>query len=587
MKKRFTIRTLAAVLCLALCMTSLTGCKYSAKLHELIQNRYEHLLTIDSSKEFVNTLDSDTLTEELVSILETEEAERETEENPETPQAGDEAQSAEPARNQKVGETAQRRTRLTGKSSKSRQNGETENQNDQPSANPSADSDSSGQGAGNGGSGDSGYDSVPGPPDVPTRQIVDGRGVYVEIPEDVSSTAAAGDTAAVLAMVGGEKTIKASSESFAWNAYQDSEIGRDIAVLWPGDGSMLMTEENFNVLLSIAPEVVVESSGTSSFTDEQLTRLSEAHIAYVVLPAMDSIDDMKLAVDVAGQLIGNQAAEGVGDSNDLASAYRNYADELLEAVSGRVSSAGTAAGFSDLNESGDGRYNGKYSLFIKGWDPDARWTITGMGTEWKSGIGAAYTGNVLEKSTVFMSQLMSVAGLENTMERKNDELASYIEYLSPGKGTRERLSASGAMASRMNNNQLLEINGSRLGEGKFPAVMITGSAARTALLNDELWQVYGIAYSADGAMHTNGFTLSNGSMVSSSIYGPYEVYVLPKGLGTWYNSPEAVLNTCWMAWKYYNAYTEEEVMEEVKKYYSVFYRIILSDDQARNMVNDQ
>ena len=587
MEKRSGIKTLAAAICLLFCVTGLSGCKYSAKLHELIQNRYEHLLTIDSAKEFVNTLDSDTLTEELVSILETEEAERQTEEDPETPQAGEESQTDKQARQQKSGQTAQRRARLTGTSSKSNQSGEEATSTDSPSLNPSDEAESGGSGTGTDGSGENGYNIVPGANSGPKRQIVDARGVYVEIPENVSSTAAAGDTAALIAMVGGEGTLRASSESFAWNAYQNSEIGGAIAPLWQGDGSYMMTDDNFSALISLAPEVVVESSGSSSFTDEQLNQLDKAGIAYVVLPSMDSVDGMKQAVSLAGQLIGDHTSEGGLNSNDLAAQYLDYADSLLTTVESKVSSAGTSAGFSNINGSDDGRYNGKYSLFIKGWDPDARWAITFKGTEFKSGMGTAYTGNALERNSVFMSQIMSVAGLENTMEVKNDELASYIEYLSPVRTTREKLAATGGYATRMNNNRLFEIGDYCLGDEEFPAVIVTSSEAAAAMRNDELWQVYDVVYTGDGNLTVRGFQLSDGSIVGSSIRSSYDIHVMPRGLGTWYNSPEGVLSACWMARQFYDAYSEEELMNEVKYFYSTFYRIGLTYDQARTMINGQ
>lgn len=186
-----------------------------------------------------------------------------------------------------------------------------------------------------------------------------------------------------------------------------------------------------------------------------------------------------------------------------------------------------------------------------------------------------------------MSQLMSVAGLENTMEIKNDELASYTEYLTPAVTTREKLASSGGAATRTNKDKLLQIGSFNLGDPQFSGVIVTSRAAADAMRADELWQVYGQVFSGDGTMKVNGFQLSDGSMVGTSVRGSYDIHVLPKGLGTWYNSPESVLGTCWMASRFYDAFSEEELISEVRNFYNAFYRIDLSDEQAEAMINGQ
>ncbi len=65
--------------------------------------------------------------------------------------------------------------------------------------------------------------------------------------------------------------------------------------------------------------------------------------------------------------------------------------------------------------------------------------------------------------------------------------------------------------------------------------------------------------------------------VQSTIVGEYEIYVNPYGVGCWADgSAESVLESVWAAQIFHGAYTQEELEQTVREFYSSFYRYDLS-----------
>lgn len=595
-------------------MTCLTGCKYSPKLHQLIQDRFNHLLDTRSAKEFENDFNRVEKTDDLKAKELDERSERKKEENEENPIEGDNTEQNEeqPAARSVLGTGNHREASASDRKNpaaisqgtSSGSNGSvtagsaTGNGNGSAGSGGSGGNGTGGSGSGNGGTaeggegtgetGDNGTTIVPGTGG--TRQIVDERGEYVEIPEEVSSVACSGQSAVLFCAVGGEQLIQASSESFIANTMLDESVRARIQPLWRGNGTGAISDADFAALMSLQPEVLVELSGTSSFSSDQIGQLQANGTSYVVLPALDSIDNIKKAVGLAGQMTGDRSGSGGVNGEALASQYSGYVDNLINSTQSRVRSTGSGSGFRDLGVSSDGYYNGKYSLYIQGWDESASYSIS---NSYFSGMGVAWSGNNKSSAGQLMTSLMSIGGVYNTIQKIEQTSAKnlYIVPLSWWQSTMT-LEVNGFQISLEGNNghvarkKLLEHQNQMLGSGTFPAVIAGNRSVAENLPSNPLWQP-GSEVNFDGNFQVNGFlSADNSTGIASSIVGTFPVFISPSGLGTWTGgSPESVLESAWIASNFFGAYSDQELAQIIGDFYSQFYRIPLDSTQISGVLS--
>lgn len=632
----------AFVLCLIMVMTSLTGCKYSSKLHELVQDRFNHLLDTKSAREFENDFDRVEKSDEITARERNRESKRKEDEEESKPVEGEERMPEDPAppaesilshtgkseasasdkKNPKAVTSGNSSTadpaasagrQASGSGSVSQGagtaagdsvsggggNGSSGNGgnggNDGSGSGGSGSGGSEGSGAdgnGEGGSGENGTEVIPDAGG--SRQIWDADGNFVEIPEKVESVACTGPAAVFFCAAGGEGIIKASSRDFIDNYSQyNSEAASQIQPVWESGGT------DFGALSSLAPEVYAEISGASALTSGQISELQANGTACITLPPPDSLEHIMEAMRIAGEITGDRSSSGGVDGTGLSSAYRSYVQNLSSQINAKASSSGRSR-FADLAVSDDGYYNGKFSLFIKGWDQDASYSLGDL-----TGTGAAYTGRNDTAAGKLMTSLMSIGGVRNTVSKLDSENNNYsMKYVVPLGERSISLSigsSSGivAISSRglhiagyNSSNRLLEYTagGSKkmLGapDGCFPAIVTASRSAADSIKNDALWQT-GYPVYFGGSMETNGFMVSESQAVGTSVAGDFQTLVSPSGLGSWFGgSPESILESAWIASEFYGegAFSHSELVRLVQDFYSQFYRVSIDESQAESIL---
>lgn len=171
--------------------------------------------------------------------------------------------------------------------------------------------------------------SVPSKADVPKKVVTDGDGIEQVIPEDVYTVTAVGPAASMIEMLGGAGRLLGSSESFTENSLAKtlfSDIG-DIYTWWEDTGENAISDEDFNELLQESPDVCFEISGQNTFTEEQVARLKELEIGYLVLPELSTTDDLKDAVTIVANALATNESTGK-NAKTIASNYKDWIDSI-------------------------------------------------------------------------------------------------------------------------------------------------------------------------------------------------------------------------------------------------------------------
>lgn len=552
------------VLCILCISMSMSGCRFSPVLQEMIQDRFADSVDDRFNTEIDNNKDHQEETDDMTRKKTSDESQRKTEESQSKPVSGDEQNTQDADKgNAPSGGASQSSDPLNGNTS-----------NDSPQISPN--------GSGSGGNGESGYDLVPSADGV--RDVIDSRGVHVEVPKDVSSVAAPGKSAALLYLVGGGSVIKAASADFTRNSLIDSSVKQNVQELWDGDGSSVISDAAFNKLLSEKPEVCLEVQGNTAFSEQQIAKMKDAGISYVVLPELSTPENIKSAVKLAGTIVGNKSASGGVNAEAKADEYMKYVDSMISEITSKVKAKGSSQGMTDINTTSDGYYKGKYSLYLSGWDAEAKYRLFNNQYTTRKGSGSAYAGNSSTTECKAVSAFMGVAGIENTMELYETVTPNYT-YVTPIVPTTRKLEIIGSKASSVDNNRLLQMIKTGLGKAEFPAVIVNDKQTADGIKASQLWSVYDHIVSNDGIFEANGFLAEDGSIIGSSVSAPYEIYVNPSGIGSWSGgSGESILESVWLAEKFYGAYSESEVRDKVKDFYSRFYQIQLSESQLSNIL---
>ena len=109
--------------------------------------------------------------------------------------------------------------------------------------------------------------------------MVDAYGNTVELPADVDQVAAVGQLALMVLILGGADRLAATDGELARSGYDAAILaGADqVEALWAAPSSAL-TEAGLQRLMELAPDVVVEASGSATLTDGQAAQLEAAGI---------------------------------------------------------------------------------------------------------------------------------------------------------------------------------------------------------------------------------------------------------------------------------------------------------------------
>lgn len=391
------------------------------------------------------------------------------------------------------------------------------------------------------------------------KQVVDGRGVTVEVPEDVGLVTATGAAAQMVEMLGGSGRLAGSDSALlsglAASVFPDAAA---IPAWWDGDGSTAISDGNFAQLLAALPDVCFEISGLNTFTDAQVQQLTQDGIAYVVLPALASAEDLKHAVDIVAQVMGGSAAE-------MAERYYSWVDGVVSEVSG-------AASDSDMS-----------GLYIYGWDDAASYHLSNTkGAIPSDGSGLAVAFSPIRGQLI--STFMAAAGVKNESTRIASRYRdTELVYVTPmfhqfdavvSENAAKYYSGAGMYGSAFDLFVARMITDStyyQLGSVTYPAVIVSSDEVKDRLENNWFWQYHD--------KDSNGYINIDGQSFYCAVIGGYSVYVNPYGMSSWESSLESPLEAYWVASKYKGIYTIDQVKEKTNQFYADFFGITLNADQ--------
>ncbi len=410
-----------------------------------------------------------------------------------------------------------------------------------------------------------------------TKQVVDARDEYVEVPAKVGPVTATGEIATIVEMLGGSNRLLASSASFTGNSMAQSVFAyqgiSNVNTWWSGDGSATISSGNFNALVSAKPDVCFEISGQNTFSSDQVTAMKEAGIAYVVLPELSSLSNIKEAVRIVGDCLGDTSANGGSNAPQIAKQYGEWVDSLISTVQEKRGSGVT-----------------NRTIFV-GWDDDAVLSYPGG-----SATGGAYSYATLfnDESTALYECITAANLIEQTCLDQGDRVFNGKGYIDPlyyagsisyeGKykashlGTEEyspvkgRYEAINVFVDDRNAEKWLWNHIGTIDTFNTMIAMDSYTAGKIAA-DPVFWPTRSVSYYVTplGGSGKLPVTWSNAS-------GNYWILINPSGVGSWTEgSAECILEAAWLCWKY-GGISESEFKSYVSDFYSTFYQVQIDVD---------
>ncbi|MBQ9014641.1 MAG: hypothetical protein IJ109_00840 [Firmicutes bacterium] len=397
------------------------------------------------------------------------------------------------------------------------------------------------------------------------RQVYDDDGNVVDLPEDVNSVVAAGNAGVITQMLGGKDILKGSSASvtaspLAQSVFADEGLAAARSY-WDGEGASPMDSASFKELLASKPDVCVGNG--ASFSDNQIASLKKAGIAYVSIPALDTPEHIEKAVSIIGKMLGDRSSGGGVNAKKLASDYAEYCADLTASV-------GRAAGNSA---------DRCFSLYVVGWDPSATFSIPGVLQE----SGVAYTSAGGRP----VSDYMRIGGVtDNTMSYQMSAATDYaIIPLNINVESNPSVSNGLSLLRKTDNNSFVRNSSYNLGDGSFQWIIADSEYTRECIeysaATGGIWTPFPrVTASSGGTSVTDYGFLAGNRIVRTNLRGDYQVAVNPSGVGSWADgSCESVLECIWTAWRIAGVCSESDVRNEIRTFYSTFYRHDLSDGE--------
>ncbi len=438
-------------------------------------------------------------------------------------------------------------------------------------------------GEGAGGSGEEGT-SYSGDNSGATKKVVDAYGQEVEIPENVNTVAAVGQTALLTLMLGGGSCLAASDNNTLSNgaitaAYPELA---GTANLWTGNGRAGMTDEALAALIALKPDVVLEISWEGTVSDAQAQQLAANGISYLVLPQMTSLDKLTTAVTTMGQVLGDKSTAGGKNAPKIASDYNAW----VTAIHDRVTEATGAVKVTDAEGNETPKKDPLMTLYVDGWDAAAQYQLANSYLTAMSGTGCAYIRNAGTESCTAITKFLGYANLLNTASWYG--VRAKTQYMTPLISDYHEMTVSGSLASGVyqKGQMLLERDHVTLGMAGFPSLLVPDASVKAAIENDPAWAIYPHINNGDGTFNSDGFLDSEGHIVRTQISGPYDIKINPKGLFSAWNEggPEGILESLWAAHVYYGVISEEELIGYIQELYSNFYGYPLSDTDIQTIL---
>jgi len=560
------IKRLSAIILSLLIALTLASCRFSDVLAQIIYDQYRNgMLDIEPPFDIAqNQPENEETSDDLKDLLENEEALRTTEQDEELPIYGEDEteETSEPAPSgvqQEVVPTSV------------------------PEAAETAESEIVGDaGEDSGGSGDDGTGSEADAVVITSKQVVDAYGSMVEIPENVATVAATDDLAVMVLMLGGDGRLKATNEGL--NSGLLKKIYPQIEnteTLWSGSGADALSPDKFERLLELKPEVVLEVSGSATFTNAQVETLKANDIAYLVLPSLTNATNINTVITTLGTVLGDKSEEGGTNAPAIASEYVSWVNTQLS----RVNSA-----TKDYESRTDGEsgitISPTYTLYIDDWDESAAYRLYHEPYTTLEGIGAAVVRSGDTAQCKAVSSFLSYAQITNTASLYG--IGKKIQYFTPLVSAFREMEVLGSLAEGMipAGQKLLEQGAICLGTDNFKFIVVPSETALEAIRGSELWQVYPHIDSGDGTFNSDGFLDEEGNLVRTQISGEYEIAVNPYGATSWVDGGvESILESVWAAYSFFGTIEEQSVRDTISEFYAKFYHYELSESELDDILN--
>lgn len=503
--------------------------------------------------------------------------------------------------------------------------GNPEDDTAEDSGNGNSETESDGNSDGNPESGNNnGDDKVPSDDDDDTetypvkdgekKTVTDASGTEQTIPEDVYTVTAVGAAAPIVTMVGGTSRLLGTSESFASNEIGSmilaGESDTQVNVWWSGDGSGQISDSDFQELLKASPDVCFEISGEGTFSSDQIAKLQELGIGYLVLPKLSSTGNIKQAVQIVAEALETNESTGQA-AGVIAQKYCDWVDEAL-------------SDGEKLRKTED-----YYTLYISEWMEDVTfqriYAPGDLSAEWilivdfpeSSGVvngqGQGVAVASADRDGVPFFELWEQAGVYDTGtgEIPNAYTAGYKSmYVFPYAGWFGGVTYSdksiynffedphynadpdedfGNYFSNNTGSWGLHWPGLKMGQvqsgeyhlggsDRFGAIVVADDYVKSMISSSPQWK--------PGFLDVSVSLASLPTEYAIDIAGDYDIYVNPTGLGNWAEgSVESPLETYWVLCKISGAISEDRLKTEVRSFYSDFFGITLSDSQINDLIN--
>ncbi len=406
------------------------------------------------------------------------------------------------------------------------------------------------------------------------KQVVDGAGRTVVLPDNVETVTAVRWAAQMVEMLGGSGRLAAADSDFLSSSLANaafSDLG-GVQKLWADDGSGTISSGDFASLLELQPDVCFEISGENTFSNSQIAQLEEAGIAYVVLPKLTSVANLETALDLMAQILDTNHTTGESASA-IARSYASWVASTISTVKSKTSDYALT------------------SLYIAGWDTSAQYVLNNThGVSFPSGLGLAYAYSPLKAQ--FLTTFMTAANITNEStriaNRYRDTDYLYVtpmfqQFMPTVSGTvATYYDSTGRTAASKELFVSRSIDGStyyELGSASYPAIIAANADVKKQIEDNFYWQAHELT--------DTGYYVADGMNFYHGVAGPYDIYVLPQGMCDWADgSLESPLAAYWLACQFDGLYTLDEVKSQTQSFYQTFFGVTLSDRQLQEIFAD-
>lgn len=616
MSRKLTKRmraTLTAVLAafMIVCLPTLSGCLETDVIVEYVLDQNSENVDYDNpTKIYIPDVQSSTYIEDLPNVqAEQDEELQETEQ--ETPQRSEEEQTVDDQTNDTAYSQNQSTNTQTGTPNisddaelPSESGTQTGSDEDTSGTDPDEDPEE--------GQGDSNLDGDMSARPTRENNVIDASwGLSENLPTDVDTIAAYGNTATAVLVIGGDGHLVASSSEYLSDSGVQTVFGSrlsGVAALWSGDGTAA-GECDIDELIELRPDAVLVESGSNSISLADEQTLGDAGIYVIYVPQMTSETNILTTVNVLGTILSEKTENA---SVERAEEYQSFVDEVTQVA--KNAHGGGLATYNGIDyNTGESTLDTsstvQWSLYVSGWDADATVTAIFSNAPLYSDTGVAYTNCNYTSSPV--SYYMSVGGVINnaaayygitTVDEHlfltfNENQVTYTwQNLDISAGDEGGSGFGKGMKVLANAADYTDSDPHYLGSSDFNKVIVASESIRSALvaaMNNPLGLYTPGTYvrSPGGNTYAYGILTSDTIVYTYSILeegqtSSYEVLVNPCGLvGSWADgSLESCLEAIWVASEFYDL-SSSEVSSYVRTFYSEFYGYDLSDAELDRILS--